>query len=615
MCSSHFLKCAKTLLLIGNVAYPINLQKWTGSSTYSNGTSGHLSLSNITSAHTSPNRVSAASSQFGTTSHPADYPPTPSSLGPQSSPRFASSHQSQGLPSINQQYDAPRPSSDFPPQESRRSSIGSQMNNGMTNLQLNGTSSPYGSTNASQTSIALGLQQQRGITSMSNGIRNSRASGQTPMSPLGPNAGEPRSYYPKTAPIISANPVREVYNAEQPTTGQPYAFPDPDMDRSSGSGEEPRSTSAMFSRRDSGHTSITSSIITSDSRLPPGQHRLDDGSSTWCRKYVFMTNPGSDMPGTHHHSLQHRQVSSLVGDPESPDGVSPYSRTPALRVSHKLAERKRRSEMKDLFEALRLQIPSHQGAKSSKWEILTKGKHLLSPRLISFSRNQNGRMKSLLFQHRTISNSSKVSSSIASILRSNWSARVMTSRLHVANTIAYSPKISGWSKNFNDISNHNRCTSRRRRRRSITFPPFICLLTGRFRRLRTAFLLPRQCRVFSTQTIVARGLFLIRMPWLAEHRSFPASHCELLAQNLPSSPCQSRTCSKISELYQLALLYPAQPESATLLHLHCLYQTRFFSLSPGAHRISSHSISFFMTAPMSLQNYLHTTSTTPTGRE
>jgi hypothetical protein len=39
-----------------------------------------------------------------------------------------------------------------------------------------------------------------------------------------------------------------------------------------------------------------------------------------------------------------------------------------------MAERKRRKEMKDLFDDLRDLIPLERDLKTSKWEILSKGK-------------------------------------------------------------------------------------------------------------------------------------------------------------------------------------------------------------------------------------------------
>lgn len=248
-----------------------------GSSAYSSGPNAYYQSSGLSSPHRASN-----SSQLGATSHPADFPFGNS----HPSPGFAPPQQSLGLPTLNQQHDASqfRSSQEFPPQDSRRSSLGSQVNNGFNNLHLNGAgASPYaGSTNASQSSIAVSLQRERGMNPAINGLRNSRASSnmQQPMSPLSPLPGESRhAFSTRTAPVISANPMKEVYNADKPTAGQPYAFPDPDMsNRSSGSGDDPRSTTTAMSRRNSDHTSVTSSVFTTDSRLPPGQHRLDDGT-------------------------------------------------------------------------------------------------------------------------------------------------------------------------------------------------------------------------------------------------------------------------------------------------------------------------------------------------
>ncbi len=89
---------------------------------------------------------------------------------------------------------------------------------------------------------------------------------------------------------------------------------------------------------------------------------------------IFSVNPSSDHATTHHHTMQHRAIQNLQHEDASGAAGGNYSRTPELRVSHKLAERKRRSEMKDLFEDLSKAVPSNGGSKASKWEILTKGK-------------------------------------------------------------------------------------------------------------------------------------------------------------------------------------------------------------------------------------------------
>ncbi|KAL7628596.1 hypothetical protein AAE478_000111 [Parahypoxylon ruwenzoriense] len=238
--------------------------------------------------------------------------------------------------------------------DSRRESVDSRINQNFGELRLGG--SPYASQNQSTTSIQGSLAQQRNPrTGMEHLSVHRISNGYQPNVERTPE-GHPKAA--RTAPAITGPATSTIARAAEPTKGQAWAFPEEEIQRMPSS---VGNHTFFDSRRSSITDSIASSQFTTESRLPPGQRRLDDGLSADYQQTI------------HHHTLQHKQLADLHSEESSPhSGNQPYSRTPELRQSHKLAERKRRTEMKELFEQLRDLMPQERGSKASKWEILTK---------------------------------------------------------------------------------------------------------------------------------------------------------------------------------------------------------------------------------------------------
>lgn len=234
------------------------------------------------------------------------------------------------------------------------------------------------SAHASSTSLVKDLQRERGIIHpTSDPLFNQRpAVSHTSM--------------PRTAPVIGPQ-TRTFFphaHAPSPTKGLPYAFPDPDAAAPRLVDGQPEPTPT----RRTSLSSMNSSMTSGTSGYLPGQLPLaDDVNDVSQRRSLPLMNDAStgrdgeqqlhkatsikDIGNLahHHHHLHNKQLAGLIGEPGSPNGNPAYTRTPELRVSHKIAERKRRKEMKELFDELRDMLPQERGNKYSKWEILTKG--------------------------------------------------------------------------------------------------------------------------------------------------------------------------------------------------------------------------------------------------
>ena len=268
--------------------------------------------------------------------------------------------------------------SDGPEGMSRRESVDSRiLNQGLTDMRLG--NSPYASHNHSTTSIHNSVQQQRISRQGFEALTVNRISnGYQPSADRNPEGQIKTS---RIAPAITGPATSQIARAAEPTKGQAWAFPEEEIQRLPSAASQ----SLIDSRRSSIADSLASSQYTTESRLPPGQRRLDDGMSPGEYQHQRLSNASGEFSTVHHHSLHNRQLSELQNEEAGSHGGSqPYSRTPELRVSHKLAERKRRTEMKELFEQLRDLMPQERGQKASKWEILTKGR--FAPRWATFIR-------------------------------------------------------------------------------------------------------------------------------------------------------------------------------------------------------------------------------------
>ncbi|GAA5974572.1 hypothetical protein JCM5350_001197 [Sporobolomyces pararoseus] len=178
-----------------------------------------------------------------------------------------------------------------------------------------------------------------------------------------------RPSIPGVSQMIQGQAPFYPHSAPPTAQQQPPPPPPPSLPRTaSGSNQQPTVT-------------VSSAPHPTDSHLPPNPPQ------SLTQTNGFQVGPPPQWPSSSNQGHNSRQGSAGSLDPNSGVKDSPYSRSPELRISHKLAERKRRKEMSGLFEELRNAIPvGEKGVKSSKWEILTNAVEFIA-QLKAFNRD------------------------------------------------------------------------------------------------------------------------------------------------------------------------------------------------------------------------------------
>ncbi|GAB5589867.1 hypothetical protein Unana1_04767 [Umbelopsis nana] len=189
--------------------------------------------------------------------------------------------------------------------------------------------------------------------------------------PSPPKAMEPRQ--PLVLPPIDfvdrPKPIEEIRQNAFPRLNSQYRH-------RSISGEYPSSTPASpYSSR---RSSLATTEYYASSRSPSPPHvpsRYE--TNAYARRdslplikssLSMVSSPSGNPAGPGYQHLIHQE-----DIPSQRRGSAPFSRSPELRVTHRLAERKRRREMRDLFDELRDVLPVDKSLKTSKWEILSRG--------------------------------------------------------------------------------------------------------------------------------------------------------------------------------------------------------------------------------------------------